>query len=204
MERKKAIKQLKYLEKLVPKDMRLAAEWDEDWKILMATIMSSQSRDETTIKIAEELFKKYNTLKKIAYAEYNNILKILKSLNYNKTKARHIKETAKILVEKYGEKIPKSIEELLELPGVGRKVANVYLVEAHNAAAIGVDTHVSRLAIKLEWTKNKNKHRIEKDLEMLFPKRYWNSINYILVRFGRSHKRKEEDKIIDKLTYKQF
>ena len=204
MDAKKAVEQLKYLEKLAPKNMRLAAEWNERWKILISTIMSSQSRDETTIKIAEELFKNYNGLNELANAKYEKVLKILKSLNYNKTKARHIIETARILVEKYGKKIPETIEQLLELPGVGRKVANVYLVEACNAEAIGVDTHVARISRKLGWAKSKNPHKIEKELQALFPRRYWNSINYILVRFGRSVDRKEEDEVIMKMKRKIY
>ena len=86
----------------------------------------------------------------------------------------------------------------MELPGVGRKVANVYLVEAHNAPAIGVDTHVERISQKLGWTKNKVPGKIEKDLEKLFPKKYWNSINYIVVSFGQlfGTSRKKEDEIL--------
>jgi len=91
--------------------------------------------------------------------------------------------------------IPKDIDGLLKLPGVGRKTANVYLVTAHNAEAIGVDTHVCRISRKLGWTENTNKNKIEKDLEKLFPRKYWNSINWILVRFGRSHTRRKEDEI---------
>jgi endonuclease-3 len=89
----------------------------------------------------------------------------------------------------------------MELPGVGRKVANVYLVEAHNAQAIGVDTHVARVAQKLGWTKNKVPVKIEKDLEKLLPKKYWNSINYIVVSFGQlyGNSRRKEDEMLKKV-----
>jgi endonuclease-3 len=89
----------------------------------------------------------------------------------------------------------------MELPGVGRKVANVYLAEAHNAPAIGIDTHVARISKKLGWTKHKEQKKIENDLEKLFPKRYWNSINYIVVSFGQTfgRSRKKEDELLRKL-----
>ena len=206
MNSKKAIEQLKQIEKFASKEMRLAAEWpkSQKWKILIATILSSQTRDEKTIEISEKLFKKFNSLKKLAKACLKDIKKIIKPINYYKTKARNIKKTAEILIEKYGGKIPSEIDLLLELPGVGRKVANVYLVAAENADAIGVDTHVARISRKLKWTKQKNRHKIEKDLEKLFPKKYWNSINWILVRFGRAHRTKDEDKILEKIKAKPY
>jgi len=195
---KAAVKQLKYLGKIAPKDLQLAAEWREKWKILISTILSSQTRDETTIKFSNLLYKRYNSPKKLADADIKNIRKIIRPINFYKTKARHIKETAKI-ISKSG--IPKTVNELLNLPGVGRKVANVYLAEAYNEPCIGVDTHVARISKKLGWTKNKDKYNIEKDLESLFPKKYWNSINYILVRFGRTHgrSRKSEDKLLKRM-----
>jgi endonuclease III len=185
--REKALWQLKKIQKLVENrdDVKLAAEWHEPWKSLISTILSSQTKDETTIKISNILYKKYPTLKHLAEAELSEIKRIIRPINFYKTKSKHILQTSRILINTYRGKIPNSREKLMELPGVGRKVANVYLVEIHNAAAIGVDTHVSFLAQVLKWSKNKNPHKIEKDLERLFPKKYWNSINYILVRFGR-------------------
>jgi endonuclease III len=193
----KAIKQLRYLDKITPK-IRLAAEWKKPWQILISTILSAQSRDTKTIEISKILYKKYKTPKQLANAKFKDILKIIKPINYNRTKAKHIKETAQIISKKG---IPKTTKELLELPGVGRKVANVYMAVAHKAPAIGVDTHVSRISQKLHWTKNKNPHKIEKDLEKLFPKSYWNSINYILVRFGQTHSRKQENEIFKRLKW---
>jgi endonuclease-3 len=195
MNSKIAIRQLKFLDKITPK-IRLAAEWEEKWKVLISTILSAQTKDETTIKISEILFKKYNSLEKLAKTNLKEIKKIIRPINYYKTKSKHIKETAKIIVKKYNSIIPDNLEALLELPGVGRKVGNVYLAEACNMNCIGVDTHVSRISQKLIWTKQKDKHKIEKDLEELFPKSHWRSINYILVRFGRTHSRKQEDEIL--------
>jgi len=199
MNSSKAIKQLRFLEKLVSNHkLRLAAEWKEKWKILISTILSPQTKDETTIKISGILYKKYSSPEKLANTSLKEIKRIIKPINYYKTKAKHIKETAKIISK---HRIPKTREELMKLPGVGRKVANVYLAEAYNAQTIGVDTHVSRISQKLGWTKNKNPYKIEKDLEILFPKNYWNSINYIVVRFGRIYgkSRKNEDKILKRI-----
>lgn len=194
----KAISQLKALRRLVKgKEPQLAAEQSAKWKILISTILASQSRDVLTNKISAILYKKYKTPKALANAPLNEIRKTIKSINYYKTKAKHIKETAKLI--QHG--IPKTREELMELPGVGRKVANVYLAEAHNAPAIGVDTHVSRISQKLRWTKNRVPWKIEKDLEKLFPKKYWNSINYIVVSFGQifGTSRRKENEILSQL-----
>lgn len=199
MDPKKAIKQLNSLQRLVKgKEPRLAAEQSAKWKVLISTILSAQTKDTLTNKISAVLYKKYKNPKQLGKASLSEIIKIIRPVNYHKTKARHIKQTAKI-ISKTG--IPSSIEELIQLPGVGRKTANVYLAEAHNAPAIGVDTHVARISQKLGWTKNNHPHKIEKDLKNLFPKRYWNSINYIIVSFGQTYgrSRKEEDKILGKI-----
>ena len=200
MDKNIAIKQLKALEKYtLGEEMRLAAEWEKKWQILISTILSAQTRDETTIKYSNVLYKKYTTLEKLSRAKLSDVKKIIRPVNFYKNKSKNIIETAKIITGKYKGKIPSKIEELLELPGVGRKVANVYLVEAYDAPAIGIDTHCKRLSIKLGWTSNTHPHKIEKDLEKLFPKKYWNSINYILVRFGRMYRTKDEDKILEKI-----
>jgi len=179
--------------------MRLAAEgWNEEWKVLISTILSAQTRDEVTIEVSEKLFRKYPSSKKLAKAPLKDIQKIIKPINFYKTKSRNIKEAARRISE---DGIPNDLDGLMELPGVGRKVGNVYLAEARGVDAIGVDTHVARLSQKLGWTKNKNPHKIEKDLEQLFPKNRWRSINYILVTFGRLHwtRKKDEDLILRKV-----
>jgi len=195
---KKALKQLKYLERLVSNHkIRLAAEWKEKWKILISTILASQSRDVLTNKISAILYERYNDPKALGNASLSEIKRIIRPINYYKTKAKHIKETAKIISEKG---IPKTREKLMKLPGVGRKVANVYLAEAHNAAEIGIDTHVFYIAHKLGWTKNKKVEDIEQDLKKLFPKRYWRIINYVLVSFGQIYRsRGHKDKLLSQI-----
>ena len=199
MNSKKAVKQLVAIQKLTGDiNLRLAAEWKSKYKILISTILSAQTRDETTIAVCEVLFKRYPSMIKLSRARIGSVEKIIRRVNYHKTKARNIIATAKILA---GKKIPETTDELLILPGVGRKVANVYLATAHKMDVIGVDTHVKRIAFKLNWTKNKNPDKIEKDLMMLFPKKYWIKINNSLVRFGRTigRSRKREDEVLQKL-----
>jgi len=199
MDSKKAVLQFKSLQKLVrDKNMRLAAEWDTDWKILIATILSAVTRDEVTIPVCEELFKKYPSMERLSRARLSTVENLIKRVNFHKNKSKNIIATARILKNK---KIPEKVSELITLPGVGRKVANVYLAEAHDAHAIGVDTHVARISYKLGWTASKNPAKIEKDLEALFPKKYWREINDTLVRFGKSYglSRRREDEILAEL-----
>jgi endonuclease-3 len=200
-----AMRQLRELKKLVSKHEekpRLAAEgWNKDWQTLIAIMLSAQTRDTKTIEVCNKLFKKYTAPEKLGNEKLSEIENQIRSINYYKTKARHIKETAQILSKI---EMPESIEELMKLPGVGRKTANVFLVESKNAPAIGVDTHVSRIAIKLGWTNKKfeDKLGIERDLQKLFSKRDWSSINYILVTFGQTYgrSRKVEDEILEKFV----
>jgi endonuclease III len=202
MDSKLAVAQLKKIERIVAEHSespRLAAEgWGEDWQVLIAIMLSAQTRDTMTIKVCNELFKKYDVPEKLAKAPLKQIEKDIGSINYYKTKAKRIKETAGMITK---EGLGDSVEELIRFPGVGRKTANVYLVEVKKAAAIGVDTHVGRISRKMGWTKNTDPAKVEKDLEKLFPKKYWNFINWILVRFGQTigRSRVKEDEVLGKI-----
>lgn len=196
MDSKIAISQLKRLKKSTPKILRLAADdWDQDWKTLIAIILSAQTRDTKTIEVCEKLFKKYPYVGSLAKSPLRTIEREIRSINYYRTKAKNIKKTAEILTKT---KFPETLEELIKLPGIGRKTANVFLAEARNVAAIGVDTHVARISRKLGWTKNVDPSKVEEDLKILFPKKYWRSINWILVNFGQTigRSRKIEDSVI--------
>lgn len=197
MNQKTALRQLKILAKN-PKEMRLAAEsWSSPFEILISTIMSARTRDETTIPVAEKLFKKYNTPKKLGNAKISEIQKIIRPLNFYRNKSRNILACAKKLSTNFKGKVPNKIDELIELPGVGRKTANVFLSEI-GEDGIGVDTHVSYISQKLGWTKNRNPNKIEYDLKKLFPKKYWSKVNATLVRFGKSHTRRiDKDKKLE-------
>ncbi|MAG39861.1 hypothetical protein CMI41_02760 [Candidatus Pacearchaeota archaeon] len=197
-----AVKQLKAMEKIVnehAEDPRLAAEgWGEDWQTLIAIMLSAQTRDTLTIKVCNELFKKYKAPSDLANASLEQVEKEIGSVNYYKTKAKRIKGTAEIIVK---DGLGDSVDELVKFPGVGRKTANVYLVEVKKAAAIGVDTHLSYASQYLGWSKNKTPEKIEYDLMDLFPKKYWNQLNWIVVSFGQIFRSKtKKDALLDKIS----
>lgn len=193
----KALVQLKELEKIGVYERLAAQEWEEEWQILIATMLSAQTRDDVTIPIAKDLFRKFNSIKKLAAAKVEEIESAIKSINYYKTKAKNVKACAKELLTLHNAKVPHNIDQLILLPGIGRKTANVFMSEI-GEDALGVDTHVARIAKKLGWTKNTNPDKIEVDLKALFPKKEWSRVNQALVRFGRQQ-RKNEDEFLEKL-----
>ncbi|MCD4666850.1 endonuclease III [archaeon] len=192
----KHIQQLNQLKKL-SSSMPLAAEdWNENWKTLISIMLSARTRDEVTIPTSKKLFDKYSTIEKLSNAKLKDIEKIIKPINFYKTKSKNVFNCSKIL-EKKG--VPKQFEKLIELPGVGRKTANVFLSEL-GKDEIGIDTHVSYISQKLNWTKNKDPEKIEQDLKKLFPRKYWRKINSTLVRFGKTHtSRKKKDELLKTL-----
>jgi endonuclease III len=182
---------------------RLAGEgWEKDYELLFATMMSAQTLDETTIPAAEELYKKYDSLKKISNASEDEIFQLIRKVNYNRTKAKNIKASAEILVKKYGGKVPDNIEELITLPGVGRKTANLVLGELHNTDAICVDTHVHRISNVLGIVKTKNPAETEQELMNVAPKKYWNQINRLFVLWGKETSGHDAKKLLEKINIK--
>lgn len=179
------------------KSMRLAAEsWGSDFQILISTIMSARTRDETTIPTAESLFKKFPTAEKLSKAPLWEIEKIIRPVNFFRNKSKNILACSKEIVKNYDGKIPHDIAKLVKLPGVGRKTANVFLAEL-GQDAIGVDTHVAYISRKLGWTKNSQQEKIEQDLKTIFPKNLWKGVNSTLVRFGKTHtSRKKKDSLL--------
>lgn len=199
MNKKKAVQQLGELRKNT-KNMRLTAEkWDRPWKTLIAILLSARTRDEMTIPVARELFKRYSSLNKLSNAKLRDVEKIIRPINFYKNKSKNVLGCSKMLLETHGGKVPKNFEELLHLPGVGRKTANVFLSE-YGGAAIGVDTHVFYISKKLSWSNGKTPEKVEGDLKRLFPKNYWTKVNPVLVRFGKTYtSRKVKDKLLLKI-----
>jgi len=195
----KHLKQLKELKKY-SSDKRLAAEdWNKPWQTLIATALSARTKDSTTIPVADNLFSKYSSLEKLSKAKLSDIEKVIKKVNYYKTKSKNTVNCARMLIKDYKEKVPLDFNELVKLPGVGRKTANVFLSEM-GKDAIGIDTHLSYISQKLEWTKNKKPEKIEEDLKVLFPKEYWSSLNPILVKFGQTYtNRRKKDELLEKI-----
>ena len=199
MDSKRAIRQLMEIKNLA-KDLRLAADgWEEDWKTLIATLTSARTTDKKTIPVAQELFNRFNSVEKLSRASVRAIARIIRPVNFYKTKARHISSLAKILIGQFNGKVPHDFAKLVELPGVGRKTANVFLAE-HGHGRIGVDTHVAYISKKMGWTKHEKQEKVEADLEKLFPERYWGEINWILVRFGQTYKsRNKKNEILSEV-----
>ena len=199
--RKEFIKIFKKAEKKYAKSTkRLAGEgWNADWKLLVATIMSAQSRDEMTISIAEQLFRKYNNLKKLAKARYTDVLRFLKSINYNKTKSKNVIAAAKMLTNDFKGKIPDNIDELIKIPGVGRKTANLILSEVHKKDSITIDTHCHRLLNVLGIVHTKNPHQTELAMMNIAPRNYWSRINRIFVLWGKDVYGRDKKKLLKRL-----
>jgi len=199
METAVAIMQLQKIEKLKG-NMRLAAEkWPTHFQTLLATMLSARSLDETTIKVCEKLFEKYPTAEKLAMASQKEIETIIHSVNFYKNKSKHIWECARQLHEKYKGEPPLNYEQLIELPGVGNKTANVFLSEqGHNT--LGVDTHVHYISRYLGWSENNKPEQVEADLKKLFPEKYWRELNPTLVKFGKKYtSRIEKNKLLDEI-----
>lgn len=196
MNQKKAVSQLKAMEKDVA-EMRLAAEgWREEWMTLIAILMSARTRDETTVVVAERLFKRYPTVAALASARAAEVRAAIRPVNFFQNKTKYVIGCGQMLVEKFAGAPPHDLSQLVLLPGVGRKTANVFLAE-YGAPAIGVDTHVAYISQKLGWTKHKDPNKIEQDLRKLFPKKYWQKLNQTLVRFGKTHmSRRKKDALL--------
>tara|TARA_Y100000310_G_scaffold344397_1_gene456959 strand:- start:501 stop:1124 length:624 start_codon:yes stop_codon:yes gene_type:complete len=203
MKKEVALKQLAALKKYSGKkgkEMRLAAEgWGKPWKVVISTIMSAQTMDEVTIPVSRDLFREFSTLKKLSEATPAKVARVIRRVNYYKTKSRNIVACAKVLFVKHRGKIPADIDELVKLPGVGRKTANIFVSEM-GLPGIAVDTHVSYISQKLAWTKHKMPDAIEKDLKALFPEKKWSRVNPTVVRFGKTYTKKtEKDALLRKV-----
>ncbi len=182
---------------------RLAAEkWNPCWKTLIVTMMSAQSRDEITIPIADKLFKKYPKLEDLANAKISDVKKIFKSLNYNNTKAKNVINASKFLLEEHRSKIPRDLESLVKIPGVGRKTGNLVLSVVHGKQAICVDTHVHRISNVLGLVRTKTPHKTEVELQKIAPKKYWNKINRVFVLWGKEVPGRDKKRLLRKLDEK--
>ena len=155
-------------------------------ELLVATVLSAQSTDVQINKVTEKLFEKYRTAEDYASADLRELENDLYSTGFYKTKAKNIKTAAQIIVEKYNGEVPKTMKELISLPGVGRKTANIVLARAFGIIeGIAVDTHVKRVSRRLGLTKNHDPEKIEKDLLSLARKEDLDSISMTLIYHGR-------------------
>ncbi|MFC1711740.1 endonuclease III domain-containing protein [Patescibacteria group bacterium] len=151
---------------------KIVLKYKNNWELLVAVILSAQCTDKIVNKVTKKLFLKYKTLDDYIKADLSVFEKDVRSTGFYKNKAKNIINSAKIIKTKHQGKIPQTMEELINLPGVARKTANIVLGNAFNiVVGIAVDTHVKRLSLRLELTKETNPVKIEKDLMALFPKK---------------------------------
>ncbi len=160
--------------------------WDDPYHILITTILSTRTKDEVTDKVSLRLFCKYPDPKSLANARIQDLVDILRGVGFYRQKASSIKNTARIIHEKYNGIVPSEKYELIELPGVGTKVANIVLTFGYGKDYIAVDTHVHRIFNRIGVVRTKSPEKTEKELELKLPKKYWKVVNSYGVEFGKT------------------
>ncbi len=157
-----------------------------NFSILIGTILSARTKDETTAKVVKRLFSKYKTPKELANAKVKDVEKIIKSIGFFHVKSKRIIEVAKIIDSQFKGIVPDDLETLVKLPGVGRKTANCVLVYAFEKPAIPVDVHVHRISNRLGLVETKTPEDTEQELMKKIPKKYWIDINDTFVMYGQN------------------
>jgi len=181
----KVLKIVELLEKEHP-DAKIALRYTNPLELLVATILSAQCTDERVNIVTRTLFEKYKTTEDYASADLKELEKDILSTGFYRNKARNIKKCCQMLVEKFNSQVPRTMGEMLELPGVARKTANIVLSNAYGIIeGIAVDTHVRRLAKRLGLTEHEDPNKIEESLMEIVPKDYWMEITDLLIFHGR-------------------
>ena len=179
-------KLLKVLNETYPAP-KCGLEYNTVFELLLSLILAAQCTDNRVNEIRPLLTKKYKTPEEIARLSYSEVYKIIKSCSFPNNKAHHIVEACKILVNDFNSIVPNTMEELVKIPGIGRKSANIILSEGFGKIeGIAVDTHVTRLSKKIGLTNSTDVIIIEKDLMRKIPKTMWGDINHILVEHGKN------------------
>lgn len=162
------------------------------FQTLVAVMLSARTRDETTAKVCKRLFKLAPTPQKLADLEISELEILLYPVGFYKTKAKHLKRLAQKVVDEFSGNVPRTLAKLTSLPGVGRKSANIVLARAFKIPAIGVDTHVHRIANTLGWVHTKTPEQTEKELMKILPKKYWIEVNTLMVSIGQQYRSKKQ------------
>ncbi len=185
-DRRQARVLLNRLKKLYP-SMGTALDYADAWQLLVATVLSAQTTDENVNKVTPVLFDRWPTPDDLAEADLEEIEEIVYSTGFYRQKSKSILSLATDLVEKFDGEVPRSIEEMTELRGVGRKTASVVLAEAWQMPAIAVDTHVKRVTRRLGLTDETDPVKVEMRLRALHPEREWAGISMRYIQFGRDY-----------------
>ena len=186
MDKEKAIEIIEILKKAYP-DAKCSLDFSTPFEMLVAVILSAQCTDERVNKTTPATFAKYSTPEDFDEMPLEVLEELIHPCGFYKNKAKNIKLTAKKIVEEYNSQVPDTMEDLLTLPGVGRKTANVVMLEAFNKPqGIAVDTHAKRLSNRIGFSSEETPEKIEQDLLKLFPYEYLKDVNHILIYHGRA------------------
>lgn len=185
-ERKARLHQcLKVLKGLFP-DAGMALHYSNDWELLVSVVLSAQSTDVMVNKVTAKLFKKYPRLEDYVDADLKEFEQDIKSTGFYRNKAKNVLAAARLIHEHFHGKIPSTMADMLTIPGVARKTANVVLGNAHGVVeGIAVDTHVRRFAIRFDLSDYRDPKRIEQDLMLITPKKDWFLLTYLFIEYGR-------------------
>jgi len=183
------------LEELYP-NPEIPLEHENNFTFLMAVMLSAQSTDKKVNEITPNLFSKANNPKDMNKLSVIEIQDIIKEIGLAPTKAKNIKKTSQLLIEKHEGEVPNNFEELEELPGVGHKTASVIMSQAFNEPAFPVDTHIHRLAYRWKLSNGKNVQTTEKDLKQKFHKKLWNKLHLQMIFYGREYCQARKKKCI--------
>ena len=183
-------------------DARTALKFKNPLELLVSTVLSAQCTDERVNKVTKTLFKKYRSAKDYARADLPELEADIRSTGFFRNKAKSIKGTCTVLEEKFNGEVPANLEDLVSMPGIGRKTANVVLAEAFDIPGITVDTHVLRLSGLIGLSKNTDPTKVEFDLMEIVPKEKWRLFSNLLILHGRAvciarRPRHKECKIVD-------
>jgi len=186
MKKSKVIEIIDILNNSYP-DATCSLDFDTPFELLVAVILSAQCTDERVNKTTPSIFSKYSLPKDFADMDLSLLEDLVHSCGFYKNKAKNIRATANIIIDKYNGEVPNNMEDLISLPGVGRKTANVVMLEAFNdPQGIAVDTHCKRIANRVGFSKEKEPQKIENDLLKIIPKEYYKDVNHILIWHGRN------------------
>ncbi len=155
------------------------------YKVLISTLLSQRTRDETTEAVSSKLFSNYKKPEDFIASTEEKIASLIKPVGFYRVKAKRIKEISSILIEKWDSEVPATLEELLSLPGIGRKTANCVLAHGFGIPALAVDTHVHRIPNRLGLVNTRTPYETEEVLTQIVPKEYWGWLNKTLVEFGK-------------------
>jgi len=158
---------------------------ENPYKTLVSTLLSSRTKDEVTLKSSKRLFEEAPNINRLGKLSQTKIQKLIYPVGFYKSKAQHLAKLADMVIQNHRGKIPNTKEELMKLPGVGRKTANLVLNRAFRIPAIAVDTHVHKISNLLSWVKTKTPEKTEVELIKILPKKYWSDTNRLFVSIGR-------------------